>query len=142
VSAAGSQLTGIAVGTALEEVEGDAARSLGLDVFSVTPGNVSFAGGAVSNVLFDSQLELGKYISPTTFATVLAPPGLRNCFGGSSETRPCVTPGVTLTHRTNKGYRFEASYTPQYLLDPPTLGGQTAEPGKKFGAFIIREWRF
>jgi translocation and assembly module TamB len=142
VGAAGSRLAGIAIGTALEEVEGDAARSLGLDVFNVTPGSIGFTGSTGTNFLLGTELELGKYISPTTFVTAVAPPGALACLGGRKENSTCVSPGVTLTHRTNKGYRFETSYTPQYFLNQPTLAGQTAGGGAKFGAFIIREWRF
>jgi translocation and assembly module TamB len=142
ISAAGSRLAGIAIGTALEEVEGDAARSMGLDVFNVTPGSIAFTGSTGSNFLLGTELELGKYVSPTTFVTGVVPPGAFACLGGQRDNSTCVTPGVTLQHRTNKGYRFETSYTPQYFLEPPTLAGQNAIGGAKLGAFVIREWRF
>jgi len=45
-------------------------------------------------------------------------------------------------YRTNKGYRFETSLTPRYILDPPTLAGQTSAGTSQFGAFLVREWRF
>jgi translocation and assembly module TamB len=143
VSAAGSRLAGIAVGVALDEVEGDAARSLGVDVFNVTPGSIAFTGSTGGNFLRGTELEMGKYISPTTFGSIVAAPGTFACLSrGKGENSACVTPGLTLTHRSNKGYRFETSYTPQYFLNPPSLAGQTAGGGAKFGAFVIREWRF
>jgi translocation and assembly module TamB len=143
VSAAGSRLAGMAVGQALDELEGNAARSLGVDVFNVTPGSIAFTGNTGTNILTGTELEMGKYVSPTTFGSLVLAPGSLTCLGrqGSSNS-PCVPPGISLTHRTNKGYRLETSYTPQYFLNSPTLAGQTASGGAKFGAFVIREWRF
>jgi hypothetical protein len=131
------------IGEALDQLEGDAARASGLDVFNVTPGSIAFTGNTGTSFLRGTELELGKYISPTTFGSFVLPPGSLTCLGRSgSENSPCVPPGITLTHRTNKGYRFETSYTPQYFLNSPSLAGQTAGGGAKFGAFVIREWRF
>jgi translocation and assembly module TamB len=142
VSAAGSRLAGMAIGQALDEIEGNAARSLGVDVFNVTPGSIAFTGNTGSNVLRGTELEMGKYVSPTTFASFVMAPGSLACLGSRGPNSACVTPGLTLQHRSNKGYRFETSYTPQYFLNTPTLAGQTASGGAKFGAFVIREWRF
>jgi translocation and assembly module TamB len=142
VSAAGSRFAGMAIGQALDEIEGNAARSLGVDVFNVTPGSVAFTGNTGGNLLRGTELETGKYISPTTFVSFVMAPGSLTCLGARGQNSACVTPGLTLTHRTNKGFRFETSYTPQYFLNPPSLAGQTASGGAKFGAFIIREWRF
>ena len=136
VNIASSRLAGIALGEVLSEVQGQAARSLGVDVFNITPGggNPIQSGGAASFIT-GTQLEAGKYISPSTFVSLVIPPGL-------FTRQDRVPPGVTLVHRTNKGYRLETSYTPYYYLDPPTLAGQTASGKGQFGAFIIREWRF
>ena len=144
LAAAAGRYAGMAIGTALEEAEGQAAKSLGVDVFNVTPGSVALNGAAGPSFLLGTELEVGKYVSPTTFVTGVVPPGTFSCLGTNknSDNSTCVAPGVTLTHRTNKGYRFETSYTPQYFLAPPTLSGQQARPGQKFGAFVIREWRF
>ena len=53
-----------------------------------------------------------------------------------AQNSSCAIPGVTVQYRTNKGYRFETSLTPRYILDRPTLAGQTAAGTSQFGAFI------
>ena len=145
VGAAGQRFAGIALGVFFDDLEGNAARSLGFDVFNVTPGSVPFFNNSSADqFLKGTEFEVGKYISPTTFVSGVATPGAIACLGGSrgSENSSCTVPGLTLVHRTNKGYRFETSFVPHYFLNPPTLAGQTASGGAQFGAFIIREWRF
>jgi translocation and assembly module TamB len=140
---ASTRLAGVAMGVAIDELEGEAARSLGLDVFNVTPGDLPvFQGSGVSQFLRGTEIEMGRYISPSTFVSAVTTPGIIACGGGSRENSSCSTPGLTLQYRTNKGYRFETSFTPRYILDPPTLAGQTAGATSQFGAFVIREWRF
>ncbi|MDB4899546.1 MAG: hypothetical protein JWN53_1354, partial [Gemmatimonadetes bacterium] len=138
LNVAGSRLTAIALGEMLNQLEGDAARSLGVDVFNISPGNVQLGTGGASQLVSGTELEAGKYISPSTFVSAVATPGL--IVQGPSGGR--APPGVTLTHRTNKGYRFETSFVPHYVLFSPTLAGQNAAPIGQFGAFVIREWRF
>ena len=140
VNVAGARLAGVAIGEALNQVEGGAARSLGVDVFNITPGDAPVLAGqsGVQQFITGTELEAGKYINPRTFATVIAVPGSL-IFTNSGNKAP---PGLSLTHRTAKGYRYEASYGPRYLLNPPTLSGQTVSGIGQFGAFIIREWRF
>jgi translocation and assembly module TamB len=152
LSLASTRLAGVALGVALDELEGDAARSFGLDVFNVTPGDIPmFAGqGGVQQFIQGTEVEMGRYVNPRTFASLVFTPGAFTCgFGGKRDPNDptarngsCAPPGLTLTHRTAKGYRFETGYTPRYLLDPPTLAGQTAIGVGQFGAFAIREWRF
>ena len=70
-------------------------------------------------------------------------PGIFSCIGSrTADNSSCATPGLTLIHRTNKGYRVETSFVPHYFLNAPTLAGQTASGGAQFGAFLIKEWRF
>jgi translocation and assembly module TamB len=140
INLAGSRLAGIALGEALNQVEGDAARSLGVDVFNVTPGDVPVLAGqsGVQQFVTGTEIEAGKYLNPRTFASVIVTPGAFVLNGGGLK----VPPGLSLTHRTAKGYRYEASYGPRYFLNPPTLSGQTVSGAGQFGAFIIREWRF
>ncbi|HKP14975.1 MAG TPA: translocation/assembly module TamB domain-containing protein [Gemmatimonadaceae bacterium] len=144
INAAGSRLAGVAVGVALDELEGDAARSLGLDVFNVTPGDIPIEQGqdAITQFLRGTEIEGGRYVSPSTYVSVVTTPGLVVCAGGDRANSSCALPGFTVQYRTNKGYRFETSLTPRYILDRPTLAGQTAAGTSQFGAFIIREWRF
>jgi translocation and assembly module TamB len=144
LNAATTRLAGVAVGVALDELEGDAARSLGLDVFNVTPGDLPVLQGqsSVSEFLRGTEIEMGRYLSPSTFISGVTTPGVFTCAGGNRQNSSCAIPGFTLQYRTNKGYRFETSLTPRYILDPPTLAGQTAAGTSQFGAFLIREWRF
>jgi len=140
INVAGGRLAGVAIGEALNQVEGDATRSLGVDVFNVTPGDAPVLAGqsGFQQFVTGTELEAGKYLNPNTFATVIVAPGVFVLNGGGQK----VPPGVSLTHRTSKGYRYETSFGPRYMLNPPTLDGQTARGIGQFGAFIIREWRF
>ena len=133
-------MAGVALGEALNQLEGDAARSLGVDVFNITPGDVPVLAGqsGVTQFVTGTEIEAGKYLNPTTFATVIVTPGAFVLNGGGLK----VPPGLTLTHRTSKGYRYETSYGPRYILNPPTLSGQTVSGIGQFGVFVIREWRF
>ena len=144
LNVAGTRLAGIALGVALDELEGNAARSLGVDVFNITPGDipVSNAQSGLEAFMKGTEIEAGRYVNPSTFVSVIATPGSFSCLGGRSQNSSCVSPGASITHRTAKGYRFEGSMSPRYFLDPPTLGGQTYAGKSQFGAFIIREWRF
>lgn len=140
INVASARLAGVAIGEALNQVEGDAARSLGVDVFNITPGDVPVLAGqsGLTQFVTGTEIEAGKYLNPSTFATVIATPGALVLNGGGLK----VPPGVTLSHRTSKGYRFETSFGPRYILNPPTLDGQGVKGIGQFGAFIIREWRF
>jgi len=144
INQASSRLAGVAVGVAIDELEGDAARSLGMDVFNVTPGDIPIeqGQGAVTQFLRGTEIELGKYVNPSTFASFVFTPGVVTCAGGNRLDSSCSILGGTVQYRTNKGYRFETSLTPRYILDPPTLAGQTSAGTSQFGAFLVREWRF
>ena len=141
---AGTRLAGIALGVALDELEGNAARSLGVDVFNITPSDIplSPSSGGFSDFLRNTEVETGRYITPQTFVSLIATPGSFSCLQKQSANSACATPGATITRRTSKGYRFDVTFTPRYILDAPTLAGQTYHSNGQFGAFIIREWRF
>lgn len=148
LNVASARLAGVALGEALNQLEGNAARSLGVDVFNITPGDVPVNPGqsGFQQFITGTELEVGRYVNPRTFVTAIVSPGAVACASGSSRRDAggsnCVPPGVNLTHRTSKGYRFETGYSPRYILDPPTLDGQRASGTGQFGAFAIREWRF
>jgi translocation and assembly module TamB len=148
INVASARLAGVALGEALNQLEGDAARSLGVDVFNITPGDVPANPGqsGFQQFITGTELEVGRYVNPRTFVTAIVSPGSVACASGSSRRDQggsnCVPPGVNLTHRTSKGFRFETGYSPRYILDPPTLDGQRASGTGQFGAFVIREWRF
>jgi translocation and assembly module TamB len=151
VSVAAGRLAAIALGEGLNSAEGELARSAGVDVFNITPGTlpVSTAASGFDQFLKGTEFEAGKYVNPRTFASFVTTAGGVTCFGGRGAQDPnnptsgaCAPPGLTLTHRTPKGYRFETGYTPRYIPQAPTLAGQAAPAVGQFGAFIIREWRF
>ena len=79
INAAGSRLAGVAVGVGLDELEGDAARSLGMDVFNVSPGDIPIEQGqdAITQFLRGTEIEGGRYVSPSTYASVVFTPGSR-----------------------------------------------------------------
>ena len=145
---ASTRLVGVAIGETLNQLEGDAARSLGVDVFNITPGNlpVSTAQSGFQQFITGTELEVGRYVNPRTFVTFIGSPGNFPCLSGSSRRDEggsnCVPPGLNITHRTSKGFRFETGYSPRYILGSPTLDGQRASGTGQFGAFITREWRF
>ncbi|MEO8562209.1 MAG: translocation/assembly module TamB domain-containing protein [bacterium] len=142
---AGTRLAGVALGVALDELEGSAARSLGVDVFNISPGDfpATTSSNGLNQFLRGTEIEAGRYLTPSTFVSVVTTPGVVTCLGGGArENSACAFPGFTLQYRTPKGFRFESSLTPRYILDPPTLAGQTAGGTSQFGAFVIKEWRF
>ena len=144
LNVAGTRLAGIAMGVALDEVKGNAARSLGLDVFNITPGDIPLGtGGGLDQFLKGTEVEAGRYVDPLTFVSTVITPGFFTCAGSRGQNNSsCAPPGVLVTHRTANGYRLDVNYSPRYFLDPPTLAGQTYTGGGQFGAFLIREWRF
>ncbi len=129
---ASRQLAGVAIGVITDQFAGSAARSLGADVFTITPADVQTD---VGNFLRGTQFEFGKYIKSHTFVAVNSP----------LDPKALVRPGVQVVHRFGglRGYRLETGVDTRYLLREPTLQrDQTVATTSAFGAFLIREWRF
>ena len=129
---ASKQLAGVALGVAADEVAGEAARSLGADVFTITPADVQTD---VGGFLRGTQFEFGKYVRSHTFVAVQSP----------LDPAALKRPGVQLVHRFGglKGYRMETGLETRYLLQEPTLArDQGVTTTTVFGAFLVREWRF
>lgn len=129
---ASKQLAGVAIGVAADEVAGEAARSLGVDVFTITPADVQTD---VGGFLRGTQFEFGKYVRSHTFVAVQSP----------LDPDALKRPGIQLVHRFGglKGYRLETGLETRYLLQEPTLSrDQGVTTTSVFGAFLIREWRF
>ena len=129
---ASRQLAGIALGVAADQAAGGAARSLGADVFTITPADVQTD---VGNFLRGTQFEFGKYIRSHTFVLIKSPfdPGA------------LVRPGVQVVHRFGglQGYRLETGVDTRYILHDPSLQrDQNISTTSAFGAFLIKEWRF
>jgi translocation and assembly module TamB len=129
---ASRQLAGVALGVAADQIAGSAARSLGADVFTITPADVQTD---VGNFLRATQFEFGKYVKVHTFVAVKSP------LDPSALRRP----GVQVVHRFGgtRGYSLETGLDTRYLLREPTLSrDQNILTTTAFGAFLIREWRF
>ena len=129
---ASKQLAGIALGVAADQIAGRAARSLGADVFTITPADVQTD---VGNFLRGTQFEFGKYIKGHTFFAVKSP----------LDPAALARPGVQMVHRFGglRGYRLETGIDTRYLLREPTLSrDQNVATTSAFGAFLVREWRF
>jgi hypothetical protein len=121
----------VALGVFTDQFAGEAARSLGLDVFNITPADVQTD---IGGFLRATQVEFGKYIKSHTFLeaqTRLEPASLGR-------------PGLQYQHRFGgtRGYSLSATVETRYLLNEPTLAPQTVSTTSVFGLFLIREWRF
>jgi translocation and assembly module TamB len=126
------QIEGIAIGVLADQFAGNAARSLGADVFTITPADVQTD---VGTFLRATQFEFGKYIKSHTFVLVKSP----------LDPKALQRPGVQVVHRFGgrRGYRLETGIDTRYLLQEPTLSrDQSVGTTSAFGAFLIREWRF
>jgi translocation and assembly module TamB len=130
-SLASRQLAGVALGVFADQLAGEAARSLGADVFNITPADVQTD---VGSFLKGTEIEFGKYIKSHTFVatkTRLDPGSLNR-------------PGFQIQHRFGglRGYSLEASLETRYLLHEPSLAPQTVGTTSAFGLFLVRNWRF
>ena len=126
------QLAGVALGVAADQIAGSAAKSLGADLFTITPADVQTD---VGNFLRATQFEFGKYIKSHTFVELKSP----------LDPKALQRPGVQVVHRFGglRGYRLETGVDTRYILREPSLArDQNIATTSAFGAFLIREWRF
>lgn len=127
------QLAGVVLGIAVDELEGTGARSLGADVFNITPANIptelaSGQYGAFETFLRGTQIEYGKYFSTSTFV------GLQ---------LQAPTPGFRVEHRFgNRGLSLESTFQPRFFLSEPSLAPQDLIKTNSFGLFLVRRWKF
>jgi autotransporter translocation and assembly factor TamB len=125
------QLAAVALGVVADQAAGEAARSLGADVFNITPADVQTD---VGGFLRGTQVEFGKYIKSPTFIG----------FQFRPDPQALKRPGIFLQHRFSglKGYRLETSFEPRFLLREPSLALQQPTTTSVLGLFLIREWRY
>ncbi|HYN83265.1 MAG TPA: translocation/assembly module TamB domain-containing protein [Gemmatimonadaceae bacterium] len=128
---AAQQLASVALGVIADEAAGEAAQSLGADVFTITPADVQTD---VGGFLRGTEVEFGKYIKSHTFVGVQIRP----------DPEALKRPGLYLQHRFGglKGYRLETSFEPRFILREPSLAPQEPSTTSVLGLFLIREWRF
>jgi autotransporter translocation and assembly factor TamB len=124
------RMAAVALGVMADEMEGEAAKGIGADVFNITPSDVPTELGAVGSFLQGTRVEAGKYLSPYFFLALQTQLQLKSW------------PGMRAQYRTPAGWRYEAAIETRYLLQPPSLAFQPIPGVTSFGAFIIREWRF
>ena len=122
------RMAAVALGLMMDEVEGEATRGLGADVFNIEPADVPTEIGAQKAIDFltSTRIEAGKYLSPYFFTALQLQ----------------KYPGMRAAYRGSRGMRYEFAVEPRYLLQPPSFAQQPIRPVTSFGAFIIREWRF
>ncbi|MGE5100173.1 MAG: translocation/assembly module TamB domain-containing protein, partial [Deltaproteobacteria bacterium] len=123
------RLESVALGVAVEQLQQQAGRAFGTDVFDITPADVptEIGGRGIGNFLTQTKVEAGKYINSRTFVTAQ---------------EQALRPGLGIEHRTADGWQFRASAEPRILLSEPTLNSQPYRTVPAYGGFILREWRF
>lgn len=124
---AGRQLAGIALGVFVDDLEASLGRALATDYFNVTPADVPMEL-APTNFIQQTRFEGGKYLNPRTFLV--------------GQMVGISVPGARIQYRDAKGWKYEASIERRFLLQQPTLSGQSFKRQQGYGAFIIREWKF
>jgi translocation and assembly module TamB len=130
---AGQQLVGMALGVAVDQLEGEAGRSVGADVFNITPADTyeEVLKADFASFLLATEVEVGWYINPRTFG------------GVQSRLSTRTPPGLRVQHRMWKEYVLEGSFEPRFALRVPSLSDPEDSPAfAVFGAFLVREWRF
>ncbi|HEU4786739.1 MAG TPA: translocation/assembly module TamB domain-containing protein, partial [Gemmatimonadaceae bacterium] len=126
------RLAGVALGVAVQQVEIQAGRAFGTDVFDITPGDVPTEvgvgpGRTIGNFFTQTKFEAGKYVNPRTFVS------------GQEQAGRL---GASIEHRTADGWRFNATFEPRILLSEPRLNSQPYRTVRAYGGFVVREWRF
>jgi translocation and assembly module TamB len=124
------RLEAAALGVAIQQIEIQAGRAFGTDVFDITAADVPTeltTGKGLNNFFTQTKIEAGKYVNPRTFVSGQFQAG---------------QPGLAVEQRTSDGWRFSASTEPKVILREPTLTDQPYRVVRAFGGFIIREWRY
>jgi translocation and assembly module TamB len=135
------QLAAVALGVFVDEFEGQAARSLGAAYVNVTPADLYTElarSGEISGFFKGTEIEVGKYTDPNTFVALQA---RLSTFASNPNDR--AVPGIRVQRRMGKGFTLDASFTPRYIPQTPTL--ETSVQPKStgvFGTFLAREWKF
>jgi translocation and assembly module TamB len=134
------QLAAVALGVFVNEFEGQAARSIGAAYVNVTPADLYTElarSGDFSGFFKGTEIEVGKYTDPNTFVAVQA---RLSAFASNPNDR--AVPGIRVQRRMGKGFRVDASFTPRYVPQAPTLEQVTPKSIGIFGSFLSREWKF
>ena len=137
------RLTGMAIGLAVDQLEGEAARALGADVLDITPADVSIEAAnplnGLNGLLLGTQVEAGRYVNRRTFVGVTFRPSVLV----PADDGERATPGFRVEHRFGERLRLEASFESRFRVRTPSLEetNRLISTGV-FGLFLIREWGF
>jgi Uncharacterized protein conserved in bacteria len=129
---ASKQLAAVALGVFTDQLSSEAARALGADVLNIAPADVETD---VGSFLRGTQVEYGKYIKSHSFIDFTLRP----------DPSALQRPGILVQHRFGglKGYSFETSFQPRFLLREPTLDPfATPLTTSVLSFFLIRDWRY
>jgi translocation and assembly module TamB len=128
---ASRQLGAVALGVFADQLSGEAARSLGADVFTISPADIQTD---VGGFLRATEIEFGKYIRGHSFVALNVRP----------DPSALQRPGFLIQHRFGglKGYSYELTFQPRYLLREPTLEVTRPTTTSVFSLFFIRNWRY
>jgi len=136
------QLAAVALGVFIDQFESSAQRSLGAAYVNVTPADLYTElaqSGQIAGFFKGTQVEVGKYTDPNTFVAVNA---RLSSFASNPGDR--AVPGIRVNRRMGKGFALDASFTPRYVPQTPTLevNGVAPKSTGVFGTFLSREWKF
>jgi translocation and assembly module TamB len=129
---ASKQLAAVALGVFADQLSSEAARALGADVLNIAPADVETD---VGSFLRGTQIVYGKYIKSHSFVSLILRP----------DPSALQRPGILVQHRFGglKGYSFETSLQPRFLLREPTLDPLvTPLTTSVLSFFLIRDWRY
>ena len=136
------QLAGQAIGQFVQTVQSDIGRSIGADVFRISAADVSTEAaqatkGNFGGLVTGTNVEYGRFVTPELYIAAQGTPG------SLTFQQKTNTPiGVLAQRRTSKGFQFEVSFEPRYILQDPTLGTQPVVSRGVLGMFVKKEWRF
>jgi hypothetical protein len=134
------QLAAVALGVFVDEFEGQAARSLGAAYVNVTPADLYTElarSGEISGFFKGTEIEVGKYTDPNTFVALQA---RLSTFASNPNDR--AVPGIRVQRRMGRNFTIDASFTPRYVPQPPSLERVTPRSTGVFGTFLAKEWKF
>jgi translocation and assembly module TamB len=135
------QLAAVALGVFVQQFQEQAAQSLGAAYVNVTPADLYTElaqSGQIAGFFKGTEIEVGKYTDPNTFVAVQA---RLSTFASNPNDR--AVPGIRVQRRMGKGFAIDASFTPRYVLQAPTLETNVVPKSTGvFGAFLSREWKF
>ncbi len=136
------KMAGLFLGVLVDQLQTQVGRSLGADVFRITPADVNAevaqaTRGQFSGLLSGTNIEYGRFFSPEVYVAATGSPSSIAFQQGTN------TPlGVSVQRRTTRGLQYIATFEPRFILQPSTLSTQEAKQKGVLGLFLAKEWRF